>query len=112
MLRYDDKNISGRQFQYMAKNVSLDFGQVVALAGDFYANWRRGGGDDTQISDLYVSKREESITLFTQIAKSLSDDVDDYLLCKVTAMLIFEDLEIQMGIRDGKDSAQVRTRTV
>lgn len=83
---------------------------MVALAGDFYANWRTGGGDDTQISDLYVSHREESITLFTQIAGNLTNDVRGNLNCTVLAMGLLEIIYILEGIRVGKDIAQVRTR--
>lgn len=110
ILRYEDKNISGRSFGYQVDSVPLGFGDVVALAGDFYANWHYSTGDDTQISDLYVSHPEESITLFTQIAGNLTYNVGGNLRCVLLAMLLFESLKIVYGMIEGKDVAQVTSR--
>ena len=106
-LYYVDGNVSGLDFGYQAGSQTLSFGYIVALAGDFYANYKfMSRGCVEQISDSWTSQPEQSIKLFQTIAKSLSSDSDGYLKCIVTAMAA-QEKDVQDGISKGKDPAQV-----
>ena len=80
ILHNDARDEYGLDFEYQAGSQMLSFGYIVALAGDFYANykfWSKGCVE--QVSDSWTSDHERSIKLFLEISKSLSSDSDGYL---------------------------------
>jgi hypothetical protein len=64
LLCFDDGNIAGADFRYagpgFGDNLTLSYGQIVALASDFYCNCQTLG-DAEQISDLWHAHQERSV---------------------------------------------------
>ena len=81
-LRFDDGDKFGCNFSYPTKasRPGLFFGEIIALAGDFYANWHITTSDyDEQLSDYYDKSLEKSIGLFKDLAGYLTDGVGGFL---------------------------------
>ena len=107
LLYYDKGNINGTDFKYQAGSQTLSLGYIVALAGDFYANWKTfSTGCVEQVSDSWISDEERSVKLFLTIADSLSSDRDGYLQCIIRTMIAQEE-DVTNAIAQGKDPAQV-----
>ena len=99
--------MDGIDFGYQAGAQKLSLGYVVALAGDFYANWNTmSSGCVEQISDSWTSNSEKSIQLFLSIAKILSSDTGGYLQCIIKTMAA-QEKEVRDAATQGKDPAQV-----
>lgn len=96
----------GRDFNYRAGSSNLTYGDIVALGGDFYANWSYTGDCPEQISDKWYSNKTASVEQFLSDAKALATDAGGYLRCILSTMRSQEN-EVQTGIRNGEDPAQV-----
>ncbi|CAL1694606.1 unnamed protein product [Somion occarium] len=105
-LYYDSGNIPGVEFNFAIGSQSLSYGLVVALAGDFYANWKLGTGDVEQISDSWDTNPEHSIDLAMKIVNTLLNDDGGYLACILKAMAD-QEKEVLDGLASGQDPAQV-----
>lgn len=106
-LLYDSGNISGADFNYTIGSQSLSYGLIVALAGDYYANYSViEPGDQEQISDHWDDDPERSITLATKIMNTLLNDDGGYLASILKTMAEQEQI-VRDGIAAGKDPAQV-----
>lgn len=110
-LKFPDKEILGKDFAFKIpswwfweKKVSL--GNIVALAGDFYANWNFLG-DAEQISDKWDKDQEASIALFKTVAWKLAYDTPGYLSAVLKVMASQMDA-IKKAVEEDKDPAQVR----
>ena len=107
VLYYDEEDVSGLDFQYQAASHTLSLGYIVALAGDFYGNWKTvSTGCVEQVSDHWTSQPEQSISLFLTIAEWLRVDNGGYLSCIIDNMAAQEQ-KVTDGERQGKDPAQV-----
>ena len=113
VLLYDnEEEVSGLDFQYAAGSHTLSLGHVVALAGDFYGNWKTfSTGCVEQISDSWTVNPEQSITLFLKIAGWLSSDNGGYLQCILRNMAAQEQ-NVTDSMEQGKDPAQVSFRVI
>ncbi|MCJ1391167.1 hypothetical protein MMC18_004029 [Xylographa bjoerkii] len=106
LLQYDQGNVYGSKFAYQAGSHILSLGYVVALAGDFYANWDTvSAGCVEQVSDYWTTNEERSIQLFLKIAKTLFSDSGGYLQCIIQTMAAQEN-DVRNGIGQGEDPAQ------
>ena len=109
-----EETVSGLDFRYVVTNDSqtLSLGYIVALAGDFYANWAWvSTGCVEQVSDSWTLNPEQSINLFLEIAKSLSTDKGGYLQCIVDTMAAQEKV-VTDSVEQGKDPAQVSLKMI
>ena len=87
--------------------VFLSFGDIVALAGDFYANWQTIGAQcQPQISDNYDTNPAASIAIFQKVADGLAGDSSSVLPCILQTMQA-QALAVQTAIASGQDPAQV-----
>jgi hypothetical protein len=100
------QKVSGKDFGYTVGTHSLSYGQIVALAGDFYANWSASPGDVEQISDNWDTNPEQSIALALKNAQLLSSNEGGYIDCILSTMTA-EDKDVQDGLKASKDPAQV-----
>ncbi|KAJ7878126.1 hypothetical protein B0H14DRAFT_1655844 [Mycena olivaceomarginata] len=105
-LKFENNRIvSGKKWEYKVEKETLTYGLIVALAGDFYGNYRTAG-DVEQISDNWDSARDRSIALGIALAKTLSGDTAKYLSPVLTTMGKERD-EIRTGMEKGKYVAQI-----
>ena len=108
-LKYDSGSVKGKDFKFAVGRNILSFGLVVALAGDFYANYSRLPHVEVeQISDNWATDPESSIRLALSLAKSLSTDAEGYL-GPVLTLIGDQKTEVDAGIKAGRDVAQVRS---
>lgn len=109
ILRFSDGDISGDRLKYAGHGFSggltLSFGQIVALAGDFYGNCKTIG-DAEQISDQWQTNPEASIQRFMSNSDLLNNDTRGYLQAVVEIMLR-QEAEVATAIQNGQDVAQV-----
>ena len=112
-LFYDDeKEVPGIDFQYVAGSHTLSLGDVVALAGDFYGNWKTlSTGCVEQISDSWTVDPERSISLFLTVAEWLSSDNGGYLKC-ILENMAKQEKNVTDSVEQGKDPAQVSFRMI
>ena len=122
--------MQGSHFGYLAGHKHdkghrfvLSFGDVIALAGDYYGNW--GCKDisctacNEQISDNYDKDPSRSITLFKKISAALSDNINilefpmigevkgpGYLRCALHLMAA-ERKDVEAAREAGQDVSQV-----
>lgn len=110
VLRFPDGNISGAEFKYAGgagfpDKMTLSFGQIIALAGDFYGNCKRLG-DAEQISDKWYSDPEASIQRFLSNTDLLNKNTKGYLHA-VVKIMEKQEADIREVIHKGQDVAQV-----
>ena len=105
-LKYDNGTITGANFQYKADNLPLSFGRILALAGDFYANWKYLYPCRRQVSDRYDLYPESCILTFMNITDKLKNDTEGFLRCVLNKMAK-EIRMIDRARRNHEDFAQV-----
>ncbi|KAI0490237.1 hypothetical protein F4859DRAFT_520057 [Xylaria cf. heliscus] len=90
ILTFSDGSISGANFNYAGpgfpNNLTISFGQIIALAGDFYGNCQLIG-DAEQISDQWHTNPEASIKRFLSNTDLLNKDSRGYLQAILKIML-------------------------
>jgi len=112
-LQYPNFDVPGTQFGYNVRNeYYLSYGDIVALAGDYYGNWQLSGCAE-QISDNYDTDPNKSIAVFNMISTWLQEDrgaywpiTSRYLGC-VLGYMQAEFSEVETAIIQGQDPAQV-----
>jgi hypothetical protein len=109
LLPFSDGDVSGDQFNYAGPGLpdylTLSFGQIVALGGDFYGNCQLVG-DAEQISDKWPTNPEASIQRFMSNTDLLNNDTKKYLR-KVVNIMLEQEAEIEAAIQNGQDVARV-----
>ncbi|KAF7335120.1 Phosphatidylcholine-hydrolyzing phospholipase [Mycena venus] len=109
-LQLDTGIIKGKDFKYPAGPLGdkiLSYGHIVALAGDFYGNFQLVG-DAEQLSDNLTkdTSLEDIIKRADGVAGTLSNDTRKYLGA-VLATMGKEKNEVDIGLKAGKDAAQI-----
>ncbi|KAF8249240.1 hypothetical protein K440DRAFT_660254 [Wilcoxina mikolae CBS 423.85] len=99
-----DKRTQGKDFNFKIKDQLVSLGNIVALAGDFYGNWKTLG-DAEQISDKWPQDKDASIKRFKANAADLATDKPGYLK-KVLKIMAEERKIIHDAQQKGKDPAQ------
>lgn len=104
-MEFPSGKITGKEFAFQVKDQTISFGDVIFLAGDFYANWSVFG-DVEQISDKWLTDPAASITRFKKNAETLATDSPGYLK-RVLDVMADERRIITDAVKEGKDPAQV-----
>ncbi|RSL48466.1 hypothetical protein CEP54_012909 [Fusarium duplospermum] len=108
VLKYVDGDVSGADFSYAGpgfrNGLVLSFGQIVALAGDFYGNCQLIG-DAEQISDQWHTNPEASIQRFLSNSELLNKDTRGYLN-EVVDIMSQQERDVATAIQKGQDVAQ------
>lgn len=106
LLSHPNGDVMGGSFDYeVGSGINLSYGQIVALAGDFYGNCQTVG-DAEQISDQWDINTRASIDRFLANASLLEQDTRGYLKA-VLDIMAEEEREILQMLDKGRDAAQV-----
>jgi hypothetical protein len=95
--------LAGGDFNFSVGKKSLSYGQIVALAGDFFGSWQ-WVDCSAQTSDGYDTDPQASVQRFKKIALSMLDKRDE-LECIARTV---QDMSQQVcnAIGDGEDVVQ------
>ena len=108
VLTYPTSNINGSHFSYNVKGTRLSFGDIVALAGDYFFHWNPSATCAPTISQYWDTSPETSIALANETVNLLRTDWRDFLSCVLTG-IHDQGKEIGDARSRGKDIAQVST---
>jgi hypothetical protein len=108
-LYYDSVNITGADFNYSVSgtNIQLSYGLVIALAGDFYANWTTSSGCAVQISDFWKTNQSAAVESVVEMSGWLATNKWNYLPC-ILRYMKEQRKNVLDAVKNGMDPAQVR----
>jgi hypothetical protein len=107
MLKYPKFNTQGSDFNYDVKGTKLSFGDIIALAGDFFYHWKFGPCAPS-ISNDWDSSPKISLEVAADNVNLLRTDWEGFLKC--TLEIIDEQRnETLEASSKGMDVAQVST---
>ena len=104
-MNYPDYRLSGRDFDFKLGTHSLSYGLIVALAGDYFGNWKLRGCPP-QISDGYDEDTNASVQRFRRIAEYMLEQGNKKVLDCINAPLEEMNGRICAAIHAGEDPAQ------
>lgn len=105
LLKYPKKSVSGSNFNYPVKDTTLSFGDIIALAADFYYRWQVGDCMPS-ISDDWDSDPTRSLAVAAENVNLLRTDSPGILSC-VRPLINQQGAEIREANSRGQDMAQV-----
>jgi len=107
-LRYNNEAIPGSKFTYPVNNLNLSFGDVLALAGDYFAKYDYTSCA-TSISTAWNESLESGIKVGLENAQLLQNSTDSLASCVLDHMKDMRNATLT-GLKNGKDPAQVSGR--
>ncbi|KAI9170786.1 hypothetical protein HJFPF1_00259 [Paramyrothecium foliicola] len=104
LLKYSNSTVSGSNFNYEVKDSILSFGDIIALAADFYYRWRVGECHPS-ISDDWDINPSRSLDIAAENVNLLRTDSPDILNC-VRPLIQQQRAETKDARSRGQDIAQ------
>jgi hypothetical protein len=80
LLRLPANVVKGSDFDFQVNNHNLSFGNIIALAGDFYYHWHYGACKPS-ISDDWTTNPEKSLEVAASNVELLRTDSPNLLEC-------------------------------